>query len=187
MNDDELERLRARWTDQTVEAPVFSPEALAAASEALKRNVRNRNRREYAAVVVVVGVFTAYAWFLADPWMRAGSVWTVFAALWVGAVLRARGTPLERDAAADGKAWLIAELERERDLLASVWRWYLGPFIPGLILFFVGPALRVETVVVGVALAGMVAGVVAVLAYVGRLNQRAAAEIERTLREARDA
>jgi hypothetical protein len=33
------------------------------------------------------------------------------------------------------------ELERQRDLLQGVWKWYLGPMIPGVILFYLGPVL----------------------------------------------
>jgi hypothetical protein len=30
------------------------------------------------------------------------------------------------------------ELVRQRDLLRSVWRWYIGPIVPGLVVFYAG-------------------------------------------------
>jgi len=34
------------------------------------------------------------------------------------------------------------ELVRQRDALRSVWRWYLAPFVPGLLVFIVGTTIE---------------------------------------------
>jgi hypothetical protein len=34
------------------------------------------------------------------------------------------------------------ELVRQRDLLRSVWLWYIGPFVPGIVVFGMGVGSR---------------------------------------------
>ena len=69
-----------------------------------------------------------------------------------------------------------AELERQRDLLRSVWKWYLAPLVPGMLLVYVGSALaRPEHA--SRALLGL-AGTVAVFVLIGDLNRRVANRLQ---------
>jgi hypothetical protein len=68
------------------------------------------------------------------------------------------------------------ELERQRDLLRSVWKWYLAPLVPGMLPVYVGSALaRPEHA--SRALWGL-AGTVAVFVLIGDLNRRVANRLQ---------
>ena len=114
------------------------------------RTIQWRNVREYVAAAVVISVFTALAFGPHGPralrlTARVGCLLIVAATIFVAARLRSRGTPSPAPAAdattRDHLAHYRAELIRQRDLLASVPRWYLAPFLPGMALFFAGVAL----------------------------------------------
>jgi hypothetical protein len=76
------------------------------------------------------------------------------------------------------------QLERQRDLLHGVWRWYMLPFVPGFLVLLIGQALaqpaRVSFVVAY--------GVLALCLGVGlhALNRGAAARIQRALDRLKD-
>jgi hypothetical protein len=76
------------------------------------------------------------------------------------------------------------QLERQRDLLHGVWRWFLLPFVPGLLVRLIAYALaqpaRVSfAVVYGVLALSLGGGLHA-------LNHRAAARIQRALDRLKD-
>jgi hypothetical protein len=77
------------------------------------------------------------------------------------------------------KAALAGRLRRERDLLRSVWVWYIGPMVPGFVLAWGGMFAggSVGTAIVGIAIT------VAAIAWVARANSRAAAEFDSQLHE----
>jgi hypothetical protein len=75
------------------------------------------------------------------------------------------------------------QLERQRDLLAGIWRWYLGPLVPGLVLFAVslpfeqsrsGPRAWIGTAVVLSIGAAVFVGI-------ARLNRMAARQLQRKI------
>lgn len=66
--------------------------------------------------------------------MIAGALFTVFRLRKMGA---ARQIPAELAFRAC-VGFQREELERQRDLLLGVWRWYLLPFVPGMTVFLVG-------------------------------------------------
>ena len=77
------------------------------------------------------------------------------------------------------------QLERQRDLLRSVWLWFLLPFVPGFVVGLIGlaraqPSLISPIVVYGVLLVMLGLGLHA-------LNRRAAARIQRALDRLKDA
>ena len=76
------------------------------------------------------------------------------------------------------------ELERQRDLLRDIWRWYLGPFIPGLVVFVWGSVRHVKG---GQWVKAVPFGVLCVVFFwfVGRLNRRAADKLQRQIEELR--
>jgi hypothetical protein len=80
---------------------------------------------------------------------------------------------------ASPKAALVDRLRRELDLLRSVWGWYIGPMLPGLVLVWGAMFAGGST---GTALAGTVT-TIAALAWVVHANRRTAAELDSQLRE----
>jgi len=146
--------------------------------------IHRRNLMEYVAGATVIAAFSYYALAFPDPLIKAGSVLVVLGALYVGwrlaTTARANALPDQGGA----QTWVEfhrAELVRQRDALRSVWRWYLAPFAPGLLVFFTGSALSAPGPLLWAKLgiAGVsVAVAAAVFAFIAWLNARAARRIE---------
>ena len=103
----------------------------------------------------------------------------VVATLVVVGYLWRRGRAPRFDALVETRALLAShrrELERQRDLLRSVGRWYLLPFVPGFVIVLIGRAADhpVVTLVESV-------GIAAVFVIAWRLNQAAARELQRDI------
>ena len=75
------------------------------------------------------------------------------------------------------------QLERQRDLTASVWSWYLAPLVPGLLLFAVSSALgdpHPRKLIVLALFYGFSAGL---FIFIWKLNARAARCLQRLIDE----
>ncbi|MCB9676233.1 MAG: hypothetical protein H6737_14015 [Alphaproteobacteria bacterium] len=176
---DDLDALRDAWADQTVDGRRFSEDELRARGQAFERTIRRRNLRELVAAAFVVATF-GYAAVVRDlPFARVGSVLCVLGALRVAWVIWTRASPPRPDGSVDGRTWLVSELTRQRDLLRDVWRWYLGPLVPGLVVL---PLDREASDL------WWLYGIFAVVfAGVHALNRMAARAIDREIGEVRDA
>ena len=175
MPNDELSKT---WLNQPVENAAMPLEEIRRRAGKFARRIRWRNAREYAATVIVVAVFGYYIQAVPGAVARAGSVLTIAGALYVAWQLHRRASSESAPAAAafeDCLGFHRRELERQRAALASVWRWYLGPLVPGLAVFIAGTALavpipvryRVLTAAIMLAIAGVVFWLVAKLNSVG--------------------
>jgi hypothetical protein len=71
------------------------------------------------------------------------------------------------------------ELEKQRDLLRSVWWWYLLPFAPGILVLEIGQALARPERTSRIIVFGIVMFLLAVGVYA--LNWRAAARMQRRI------
>jgi hypothetical protein len=71
------------------------------------------------------------------------------------------------------------QLERQRDLLRSVWSWYLLPFVPALLVLQIGLALAHPEKMSRIVTFGVL--LVAFMAGVYELNRRAAAGVQRRI------
>jgi len=135
---DDIKRL---WREQETEGTTVSPEEIRMKANKLYRRIRYRNLREYIGAGIVVPAFAFFAW-KAPSWVgRTGSALMIVAALFVVWQLHRRGAvraPLQSDSAMDLLDFYLGELRRQRDALKSVWRWYLAPFIPGMVTLSVG-------------------------------------------------
>jgi hypothetical protein len=139
--------------------------------------------------VLVVGFFAGTAWESSDPVTQAGALLVAAGALSIMGTLWRRGgvAPMPPEAVAQQcLAWRRQELERQRALLAGVWRWYLGPLVPGLGLLLLARALQAD----GpgeLAAVGAVALLCALLfGGVGRMNRAAARSLEAELAALRE-
>jgi hypothetical protein len=176
MNGDE--QLRALWRDQPVkEVPEMTIQALRERSHALAKKMSWRRWAETISGAISMALLTALAAHLrAAPLVQIACAMLVIGEGIVIANLWRRGRPGE--APLDGStashlAQLRADLAKERDLLASVARWYLAPTLPGLVFFPIAAALEigVSAVVVG---AWTIASLVIVEAIIVLVQRRAA-------------
>lgn len=135
---------RDLWAGQQTGVFSMPLEEIRRKAQGFQKTIRWRNMREYAASVLVIGIFGWMAVIIPEPVVKAGCILTVLGALYVC-------WKLHTMAGVAGVAELIAaesltdfhrkELLRQRAALASVWRWYLLPFVPGALVFVLGVSL----------------------------------------------
>jgi hypothetical protein len=173
------------WTQQPQEPFSMTAADLARRSARFQSTIRRRNITEYAAAALVIGVFGWMAWLIPVPAVKTGAVLVILGALyvcWKLHVLAGAGTP---DAAAPLADFHRNELLRQRSALAGVWKWYLAPFVPGILVFIGGVAFAEDAGVplsAGVMLFATSAGFVAALfAAIWWLNQQAVAALDREI------
>ena len=178
MSDDD-DKLHAVWQQQETDPMKLSVKDLERQAHSFARSIRWRNVREYAAAAVVVVFFSWQAVRATTLLERWGSCLVVLAAVFVSGYLRRRGGAAELDSLVETRAVLAShrrELERQRDLLRSVGRWYLLPFVPGFAMILIGRAAEHPVA----ALAGSVVGA-AVFVVGWWLNRAAARELQRDI------
>jgi hypothetical protein len=134
------EPIQDLWLSQKKEQFSMSTDDIRQRASRLHATVSARNMREYVVGAALIVVFGAFAVLAKTDLSRAAlflSAAGVAVTLW----------QLFRHArsAATSEVYLVtqwidfyrAELVRQRDALRSVWVWYLGPLIPGLVLFWI--------------------------------------------------
>jgi hypothetical protein len=180
------------WQSQKLGGLAISVEDLRRASDKLARKVLWRNAREYLATIVVVLGYGYFFYKFHTLLLRLGSFLTVAGVLWVAYQLHVRGSAARMATEMDGRNCLDfhrSELVRQRDLLASVWKWYLLPFVPGFSIFMIGQvqlalsqpgaASRHISIVLGFAsVGGLCAGVFWI---VWKMNQWKAKELQKEI------
>jgi hypothetical protein len=179
--DDDHNDVQRLWRDQPSEEVQMSAQEVRGLAEKFERTISRRNRREYAASAFVVVWFSVWAWFAESAVVALGCWLVVLAALWVVFHLHRGGTarrPAGEQEVMSGLEFLRSELVRQRDLLRSVWWWYLLPFVPGMLLILVGYSLeqpgRWDLLALGIFATVTFVGI-------GLLNQRVARKLQRRL------
>ena len=147
-------------------------------ADKFERTISRRNRREYVAAAVVVVWFSVWAWFAESAVVALGCWLVALGALYVvyhlhrhGAARRAPG----EHGVTSCLEFHRSELVRQRELLRSVWWWYLLPFVPGMLLIVVGESLAGPDRWVYLS-----SGIVAAVVFIGTglLNQRVARKLQ---------
>ena len=171
--------LQALWQSQPSNTSAISLEQLRERAQRHERIIRRRNLLEYVAAALVVVIFGVMMWAWPSTMVRIGAGLSIAAALLVAALLHRWGsvTPLPADLALKNAVEFHRhQLERQRDLLRSVWWWYLLPFVPGLLFLQVGFMQARLASTARVAVLGAVAP--AVMVGIHFLNRYAASRIQ---------
>ena len=149
--------LRDLWTSDQGEKFTMSVSELTAKSNHFHARIRRRNITEYIAAALVIGVFGWIA-FLVPVWsIKIGAILIIAAALYISWKLHEIGGASDPTELTSGQSLAShhrAALVRQRDALQSVWRWYLLPFVPGMLVFTIGTTLETGT---GIPLSAMLA------------------------------
>lgn len=176
------------WTSQNTAASFSEPGACQARATAFEKKIRRRNVIEYAAGGLVIVLFGAMAVMAASvgEWLFAAAGLAIgIAAIFVIAKLHRDGSAQPRVPEQTCREHLRAQLVRQRDLLRSVPKWYLAPFVPGLLGFYLVVTAKVAEVQGWtVAIDGVwlkVTGTAAFFVFVGWLNLYAAKKIDREI------
>ena len=166
----------------------MSVEQIHAVAGTFQRKIQGRNLREYITALFLVIFFSYEFWRADDMLVRigfglliAGISYLIWHMLSTGS---ARSLP-ENAGRSSFIEFQRGELARQRDLLTSVWRWYLGPLVPGMAMLLVAfyhanpgrakhPALIVVPEAVFFA---------AVCIAIAKLNGNAARKLQRQIDE----
>ncbi len=133
--------LKDIWKSQETEEAPMAIEDIRAQAGKFHSRIRARNLREYIGSIFVIAVFGFYIWTFPNPLMRLGSTMIIAGTLYMVWQLRKRGSSDPLPSVDSASAWLDYHrhaLETQRDALRSIWKWYLAPFVPGLIVFLAG-------------------------------------------------
>lgn len=171
------------WTAQASDARGLSAAELTERARLFRRRLWRRDLVEYAAGLLVLPVFIWFGWIANHTGVRIACATIVAGTLVVMWNLWRRRPGGAPDAlATDASSHYRAQLVAQRDALASIGRWYLGPFIPGLALFVIATThASAQAMPTGAAL--VVGGLAALIIGgtfwgVRTLNHRAARAIE---------
>jgi membrane protein YdbS with pleckstrin-like domain len=159
----------------------FSAEELYRQAQAFQRSTAWRNRSEYAFGALAIGVFTFYIWAFPFWLIRAGCVLTILGTLVMLHQMQRRAssqTPPSASGAMSCLDFHRAALARQRDALRSVWLWYIGPLVPGIVVFRLGVGSAVDIPIPSIY--GWIANlfVASVLLTIVVVNRRAANRLQ---------
>lgn len=133
--------LRNVWRNQPLENATIVLEEIRAKATRFERRISRRNLREYLGGLIGVAVYAYYIWRFPNVFVRAGSAMIIAGALFVMWRIHRHGrvARLPQDLGLNASLdFHRRHLARQRDLLRSVFWWYLLPMIPGLLVFLMG-------------------------------------------------
>lgn len=176
MTDD----MRNLWQNQPVNPVSISLEQLRKEAYRFQRTIRWRNLREYLGAAIVAAANLYYMGRFHGAVVRLGAALEVVAALVVIYTLHRRGRATSLDSLGESCVQHHRrELERQRDLLKTVWSWYLLPWVPGLVIFEVGVGLAHPAGWIWIAVLLAVCG--SLFFGIWKLNERAARALQRRI------
>jgi hypothetical protein len=170
--------LKHLWRTQETESKLMSLANIHARARKLNSRRQWGNIAEYAACAVVVAAFGFYVWFFPGWMIKLGSALVILGTFFVAWQLHRRGPRRlsSNDVGTSIVAFHRAELVQVRDMLRSSWLWYIGPFVPGIVLITLGrifqvhpPGRTIQTDYLIIALATMIVAMVFVLVAIFNL------------------
>ena len=136
-NESPTNRMQEIWQCQPVEGIKMSVEEIRKRATKFEKKIVWRNVREYIAgaiAVVLLGFSIARSHNVLD---RSAFALLIAGMVYVMYQLHRRGAAKSMPASAavgPSVEFYRSELKRQRDLSSTVWSWYLGPFVPGLVV-----------------------------------------------------
>ena len=177
----DMSEMGALWKAQAGQPHVLPADEIHRRHAALERRVGRRNLIEYlTAALMIVGVVGLVLLDVRLGALGVGTVGLILLGIGGGVVAwqlhRRTGSAMPIDGARPSIEAYRDSLRRERDALASVARWYIGPMVPGMVTIYAGAFLKVPPGgrVLVIALAA-VTGIA--MAWVIRINRRGAQRI----------
>jgi hypothetical protein len=131
----EFDPLQSLWTKQKEEPFAMSVADIRERASRFQTRIQLRNGIEYGAGAIVILAFTAIALATPDWGIRAAVVLIIAGVLYISWKLATLAGAASKDDAVSWVDFHRNELVRQRDAVASVWRWYLAPLLPGVTAF----------------------------------------------------
>ena len=183
MNED---RMKEIWLCQPVEGIQMSVDQIRQRASKFEKKILWRNLREYVASLIAAVLFASFLIKSHDTLFRAGCALLIAGLAYVAWHLHRKGSAKSLHSemgTAPSLQFYRSELERQRDLVSSVWSWYLSPMIPGLALFAISSALADHHPRNLAVLALVYGACVGLFVFIWRLNRRAARCLQRLIDE----
>ena len=176
------------WQSQPTEGVRMSIVEVHAKASTFQRKIWGRNLREYIAAAIVVLFFGYRFAYTSDPFIRAGMALIIAGTCYLTWQLHVRGSSRELPKEAGLSSFIDfqrSQLIRQRDMLAHIWSWYLGPLVPGLVvtMIAIGRVTAGRVPHIWLLLALYLGIVFAVFFVIDRLNKRAARGIQSQIDE----
>lgn len=137
--------LQTLWVNQQSEDFKMSADEIRVRAGNLQSIVSRRNLLEYLVGGFLIAVFGAMAFVASYPLSKLGcaliAIGVAFV-IWRLSVVARAGSVREAAAASDWAQFYRSELVRQRDALRGVWAWYLGPLIPGMVVYWLAIGIR---------------------------------------------
>ena len=186
MNESRNNSVLEIWQSQPVEVTKMSLTEVRRRADKLEHRVWWRNAREYAASLAAA-VMLAYSFATTHDVLSRVAFALFFAGLtWIVVQLHRKGSAKSMPTAVDTVTSLRfyrIELERQRELVTTVWSWYLAPLIPGFIVYTIGHAIRVPHPAAWAGLAFLDAMVALMFFVIWKLNMRTARCLDRMIHD----
>ena len=138
MNKSPHQPIQQIWQCQPVEGTKMSVEEIRTRSAKFEKRIMWRNVREYVAGAIAAGFLASFIVKSHDVFFQFACGLMIAGLAYMAYQLHRRTAPRSMPAelgAANSLQFHRAELERQMDFLRHIWRWYLGPLVPGLVAF----------------------------------------------------
>ncbi len=186
MNNTPKTPIQELWQEQPLEGIRMSAEEVRKKATKFEKRVYWRNAREYGAGCFAIAAFAYFFVRVDNSLLRVAFAMIVAGVGYVLFQLYRRGAARALPAAQTGEQcaqFFRSELERQRDLIGNVWSWYIGPVIPGFVMFTIASAManpRLPNLVILGILDVLTA---AFFVFVAKLNSRAARSLQHQIDE----
>jgi hypothetical protein len=174
------------WQTQPVEGIKMSVEEIRHRAGKFETRIRRRNVREYVASLVAVGLFVYFFATTHDLLSRVTFALFIGAMLWIVVSLYWRGSAKKLPEGVDtltGLRFYRTELERQREVVRSVWWWYLAPMVPGFLLYTLGYVIKFPRPASWASIGLMDLVVAGLFVWIWRMNMKAAHCLTRMIEE----
>lgn len=132
--------VKQAWQESVEIASAPPLEEVRKGADKFYRRIRRRNAIEYVASAVVIVGFTVNLFTLPHILHKIGSALVILAAIYAPWQLHRRASAVQPELAGTlpTYAYLRGQLVRQRDSLKTIFWWYALPFLPGMLLVFLG-------------------------------------------------
>jgi len=165
------------WQCQPVEGTKMSLDVIRKRAAKFERRILWRNVREYVASLIAAVLLGSFLIRAHDLLSRITFGLFLAGMVWIVVQLHRKGSMKKLPVGVDtltSMRFYRAELERQREVVSSVWSWYLAPLVPGFLVYTVGYAIRFPRPAAWAGLLLLDAIVAGMFYLIWKLNMRAA-------------
>ncbi|MDE1150089.1 MAG: hypothetical protein PW843_26345 [Azospirillaceae bacterium] len=143
----EPDTLQTLWQSQKQEIDAMTLNDIKAKAARFEHLVRHRARWQYGSAALSILLFCTYVWFMPGWMLKAGGALEMLAVLYTLTQIPRRAPP--KATVADGRPVEVVDAYRgalihQRDEMTAVWRWYLLPYVPGIVLMAAGSGVAIH-------------------------------------------